>query len=171
MQPPPENFESVVHTYYRDLFRFAMSLVNQEADAIDLTQQTFLKYATKGHALREPSKAKSWLFRTLKNEFIDQRRRATRFQHVELESANDGAALVAEAGSGLSVVDTNSALVALQSLDQKYRIPLTLFYLEGLSYKEIAGIMEVPAGTVMSRLSRGKEKLRAAFSNPNAPSA
>jgi len=169
---PPNNFEQVVHQYYRDLFRFAMSLVNQEADAIDLTQQTFLKYATKGHQLRDQAKVKSWLFQALKNDFIDQHRRSKRYQHVQLESAASHSQMLTTGSSSadkLSGIDTNSALEALQTLDEKYRIPLTLFYLEGLSYKEIATAMEIPDGTVMSRLSRGKEKLRAAFATPTQP--
>ena len=166
MQPPPKNFESVVDTYYRDLFRFAISLTNNEADAVDLTQSAFLKYATKGHTLRDLTKVKSWLFRTLKNEFIDQRRRANRFQHVEIDTTAETEQFTSSPPSPMSGIDTQSALDALQSLDEKFRIPLTLFYIEDLSYKEIATAMEIPTGTVMSRLARGKEHLRAAFSTP-----
>ena len=163
MASPPHNFEEVVNSHYRDVFRFAMSLINREADAVDLTQEVFLRYAKKGDQLEDVSKVKSWLFRTLKNEFIDQVRRSKRYEHVELESAPVQSLLADDSTAGFSGIDAESALAALQSLEENYRIPLSLFYLEGYSYKEIADLLEIPVGTVMSRLSRGKERLRAAF--------
>ena len=168
MPPPPQNFEQIVHDYYGDVFRFALSLVGTQSDAIDLTQQAFLRYASKGHQLRDQTKVKNWLFRGLKNEFIDQKRRSKRFQHVNLDAVPISSLPLAS-NSRFSTIDTGSALRALQSLDKKYRIPLTLFYLEGMSYRDIAGLMDIPEGTVMSRLSRGKERLRCAFSSPTQP--
>src|SRR5438552_7520225 len=77
-------FESLVARYYRSLYQFAFSLTQSEADACDLTQQTFYIWATKGHQLREVSKVKTWLFTTLHREFLELRRRQTRFPHYEL---------------------------------------------------------------------------------------
>src|SRR5438045_6937879 len=78
------NFESVVATYYESLYQFAFSLTQVEADACDLTQQTFYIWATKGHQLRDVSKVKTWLFTTLHREFLETRRRRARFQHFEI---------------------------------------------------------------------------------------
>src|ERR1019366_8358233 len=80
-------FESLVERFYAPLYQFAFSLTRVEADACDLTQQTFTIWATKGHQLRDASKVKTWLFTTLHREFLGARRRQTRFPHIELEFA------------------------------------------------------------------------------------
>src|SRR6184192_1865664 len=81
---PSDDFEQIVSQHYEPLYRFAFSLTRTEADACDLTQQTFYIWATKGHQLRDRSKVKSWLFTTLHREFLETRRRQTRFPHYEL---------------------------------------------------------------------------------------
>src|ERR1700755_3335077 len=78
------NFDSVVARYYEPLYQFAFSLTRTEADACDLTQQTFYVWAKKGHQLRDPSKGKTWLFTTLHREFLNMRRKVVRFPHYEL---------------------------------------------------------------------------------------
>src|SRR5258706_14260432 len=82
------DFEGLVARYYSSLYRFAYSLTQAEADACDLTQQTFYVWATKGHQLRDQSKVKTWLFTTLHREFLESRRRHTRFPHYELEQVD-----------------------------------------------------------------------------------
>src|SRR5271169_3856312 len=78
------DFESVVAQYYEPLYKFAFSLTRSEADACDLTQQTFYVWATKGHQLRDLTKVKTWLFTTLHRQFLETRRRHNRFPHEEL---------------------------------------------------------------------------------------
>jgi RNA polymerase sigma-70 factor (ECF subfamily) len=73
------DFESVVAEYYEPLYQFAFSLTRSEADACDLTQQTFYVWATKGHQLRDESKVKTWLFTTLHRAFLENRRKQSRF--------------------------------------------------------------------------------------------
>jgi len=70
-----EQFEAIVSEHYEPLYRFAMSLARMEADARDLTQQTFYVWATKGHQLRDLSKVKTWLFTTLHRAFLEARRK------------------------------------------------------------------------------------------------
>src|ERR1019366_2726317 len=84
-------FESLVTRFYAPLYQFAFSLTRAEADACDLTQQTFTIWATKGHQLRDVSKVKTWLFTTLHREFLESRRRQTRFPHFELDAAGGAA--------------------------------------------------------------------------------
>jgi RNA polymerase sigma-70 factor (ECF subfamily) len=157
----PPNFDAVVKDFYSDIFRFAYSLVRNEHDAVDLTQQTFLKFARKGHQIRDPSKVKSWLATTMKREFYNSLRREKAHPSVEIEEA-DRTGYVVDA-KAVQSLDAHLAMDALAGIEEKYRLPLSLFYIQGLSYKEIAETLEIPMGTVMSRLSRGKETLRAAL--------
>jgi len=83
--------------YYRSLYQFAFSLTRAEADACDLTQQTFYIWATKGHQLRDVSKVKTWLFTTLHREFLETRRRQTRFPHYELSQVTGELPVIAPA--------------------------------------------------------------------------
>jgi RNA polymerase sigma-70 factor (ECF subfamily) len=156
MQAP--NFEEIVDRYYAMLYRFALSLARNEADAGDLTQQTFSIWAAKGHLLRDPGKVKSWLFTTLYREFISNRRREKRWPTEDLADVEDE--LPAAMPDVVDVLDAGQVMSALQSLDEAFRVPLMLFYLQQHSYEEIAQILEIPVGTVMSRLSRGKQKLQ-----------
>ena len=73
------DFEKLVEDFYMPLYRFALSLTRHEADAADLTQETFLLWASKGHQLRDPSKVKTWLFTSLYREFLARKRRQDRF--------------------------------------------------------------------------------------------
>lgn len=159
-----EIFTQLVDAHYTALYRFALSLTKSPSDAGDLTQQTFFIWAKQGHALREAEKAKSWLFTTLYREFLRGRRRAERVTALEdlgpVEA--DPAAPEVDVVVGM---DAGLVVAALQEVDETYRVPLTLFYLEDLSYREIADLLDVPIGTVMSRLSRGKGQLRAVLAH------
>ncbi len=152
------DFEQIVDAHYAALYRFALSLARSEPAAADLTQQTFYLWASRGHQLRDAAKVKSWLFTTLYREFLSLHRRESRFPQADLEG--ETAELPAEGGSIADSIDGATVVAALQQIDEVYRAPLTLFYLEEFSYREIAAVLGVPAGTVMSRLSRGKELLR-----------
>ena len=152
------DFESLVTRYYRALYQFAFSLTRKEAEAKDLTQQTFYVWARKGHQLRDASKVKTWLFTTLHREFLKKRRREERFSHVELEKAGDDVPAVAP--TIISQLDGAAAIQALGRVEELYQAPLALFYMEDHSYKEIAEILDVPIGTVQSRIARGKAQLQ-----------
>jgi RNA polymerase sigma-70 factor (ECF subfamily) len=150
------DFEVLVENYYRQLYQFAMSLTHAEAQACDLTQQTFYIWARKGHQLRDASKVKTWLFTTLHREFLKTRRRQVRFPEQEL----DGAELPAIDPAMINHLDAKDVLAALGQVNELYQAPVALFYLDELSYKEIAEVLDVPIGTVQSRIARGKAKLQ-----------
>ncbi len=158
-----EAFETLVRTYHVPLYRFALSLARNASDASDLTQQTFFVWATKGHTLRDTSKVKTWLFTTLYREFLRTRRHQQRSTSFEDLPPGDQDPPAAEANH-VNQLDAPLVMQALQEIPPLHREPLTLFYLDNLSYLEIAEILGVPVGTVMSRLSRAKIQLRTALS-------
>jgi RNA polymerase sigma-70 factor (ECF subfamily) len=157
------DFEKLVEDFYMPLYRFALSLSRQESDAADLTQQTFFLWASKGHQLRDASKVKTWLFTSLYREFLGRKRQQDRF--VESEDNPEAIAAQTVPASVVEQLDGDIVHRALLALEEIYRAPLTLFYLQQHSYKEIAEILKVPIGTVMSRISRGKERLRQALAD------
>jgi RNA polymerase sigma-70 factor (ECF subfamily) len=152
------DFEKLVEDYHMPLYRFALSLSRKESDAADLTQQTFYLWASKGHQLRDASKVKTWLFTSLYREFLGRQRHKARFTDAE-----NSAELISAQSVPASVVNQLDGKIvhqALLGLDDIYRAPMALFYLDQLSYREIAEVLEIPIGTVMSRISRGKAELR-----------
>ena len=155
---PSADFEQIVSQHYEPLYRFAFSLTRTEADACDLTQQTFYIWATKGHQLRDRSKVKSWLFTILHREFLSIRRRAVRFPHFELSDAIEDLPTISP--EVVNTLDSAQVLKFLGQVQEPYRAALTLFYMEDYSYKEIAAILEIPLGTVRSRISRGMAQLQ-----------
>jgi RNA polymerase sigma-70 factor (ECF subfamily) len=166
----PEQFEAIVTEYYEPLFRFAMSLTHTEADAADLTQHTFYTWATKGHQLRDVSKVKTWLYTTLHRAFLQSRRRQVRFPHHELEEVSQQLPVLSP--DFINRADCSAVLPALAKVDENFQAAVVLFYLEDCSYKEIAAILDVPLGTVKSRIARGIAQLREILlSDPGAPSA
>jgi len=155
--PDDLDFESLVTRYYKALYQFAYSLTQSEQDACDLTQQTFYTWAAKGHQLRDASKVKTWLFSTLHHEFLNSRRRQKNFPHFELSMLEHELPPITP--QMITRLDSTQVLAALARVDPVYQAPVTLFYLEDCSYKEIAAMLDVPIGTVKSRISRGISQL------------
>jgi RNA polymerase sigma-70 factor (ECF subfamily) len=153
------DLEAIVGRFYAPLYRFALSLAKSEAEAADLTQQTFLILAQRSYQIRDVSKVKCWLFTTLRREFLRGVRAHTSHPHVEFQPDIHDAPALAE--DPLRSLDAKAVVNALASIEPTYRTAVELFYLSELSYKEIAETLDIPIGTVMSRLSRGKEQLKA----------
>jgi RNA polymerase sigma factor (sigma-70 family) len=152
------NFEDVVHLYHAGLYLFAMSLTHNEPDACDLVQDTFLRWAEKGQQLREAGKVKSWLFTTLHHRFLELHRRVVRFPHSELSTAEGELPNIEP--DLVNRLDGEHLIKLLGGVDSQFRSAVALFYLEDYSYNEIAEILEVPVGTVKSRISRGIGQLK-----------
>ncbi len=155
-------FTQLVDAHYVSLYRFALSLARNSSDAGDLVQQTFFVWAKKGDTLRDERKAKSWLYTTLYREFLRVRRRDSRATSIE-SLPPDEQEIAADDVDRVARLDAPTVMAALQTIDENFRAPLTLYYLDDLSYLEIAEALDVPIGTVMSRLSRGKALLRNAL--------
>ncbi len=153
-----ESFEQFVDEQYQPAYRFALSLCCHEADACDLTQQVFGLAQAKFHQVRDRAKQKSWLFTILSREFFRSRRQRGRHPHHSLELVESE--LPIHTVDHAVRIDARGLPARMLALDEHFRVPLRLFYFEQLSYKEIAEVIKVPIGTVMSRLARGKELLR-----------
>ncbi len=163
------DFEQLVDDQHATLYRFAMSLSRNDSEAADLVQETFRVWASKGHQLNEPAKVKSWLFTTLHREFLARRRRLLRFPHHELsEVESELPEVVPELPARL---DWEFATGCLRKVDAAFQAPVALFYLEDYSYNEIATILDVPLGTVKSRIARGIAQMQRMLSQPPDPAA
>jgi RNA polymerase sigma-70 factor (ECF subfamily) len=147
----------LVAEFAAPLYRYAYRLTGSAADAEDLTQQTFLIAQERIGQVREADKVGRWLYAVLRNTFLKSRRRsgpvALRTLAIDIDQ------LPAEE-EGIEV-DQELVRQCLADLPEEFRIVLLLFYFEDLSYKEIAAELDCPLGTVMSRLSRAKQHLRA----------
>ncbi len=156
MSAEPE-FENLVKLYYRDLYRFGFSLTGSEFDATDLTQETFYIWANKRHQLRNPANVKGRLFTTLHREFLKICRHRKR---VAYEPINEGTQNLPHVYADVvNRIDARTLLNFLGQIDEGYRAPLVLYYLEDLSYKQIGNVLAIPLGTVQSRIARAKIKL------------
>jgi RNA polymerase sigma-70 factor (ECF subfamily) len=162
--------ERAVSEFYQPAYRFALALTGNEREAAEITQQTFLVLCKQPGLIREPDKIKPRLFATLRETFLKSARaRQSRSEIFEPEqqeplNADPGASLAVEAGR---------ILEALSRLEGDFRTILELFYLGDFSHKEISDVLQMPMGTVMCRLSRGKERLRRALmevDDPQGPS-
>jgi RNA polymerase sigma-70 factor (ECF subfamily) len=160
-------FEELVQLYYDDLYRFGFSLTRSEFDAADLTQQTFYIWARKGHQLRANSSAKTWLFTTLYREFLQTRRRRERVSDQSVDELLDEIPCIS--ADAVNHIDIETMLECFGRLDPHYSGPLILYYMEDLAYREIAQILEIPLGTVQSRIARGKLQLYALLTGEPAP--
>lgn len=152
------DYEQAVAAYYEALYAFGYSLAGNEDDAGELTQETYCRMLTKGGQLRDKSKIKSWLFTTLYRLFLGWKDRRTRLPHFEITSVE--ADLPAILPEHVDVLQNDAIREALLEIEEHYRMPLVLYYLNEHSYEEIADTLDVPIGTVMSRLSRAKGLLR-----------
>lgn len=152
------DLERVVADFYGSLYRFALALTRNHILAADLTQNTFLILAKRQTQIRDGTKIKSWLFTTLRRQFLQKLRSNESHPEVELKPEHYKKLVVDP--TVFRSIDADTILEALSRIDECYRTVLELSYLDDLSYKEISVVLGIPIGTVMSRLARGKERLK-----------
>jgi len=142
------------------LRRFAAGLSGSVADGDDLVQAACERVLTRSDQWREGTRFDSWVYRIVHMLWLDEIRRRRRKPEVAIENAPDiaGADGVAEIEARMTM---NSIRAELARLPPEQRAVVVLVCVEGLSYREAAEILEIPAGTVMSRLARGRETLSA----------
>lgn len=149
--------QALVDAHYEGLYRYAYRLSASAADAEDLVQETFGKALKQLRQLREADRAKAWLFSILRNAYLHRVRSDRQARLVSLEAVGD----LPEPDAGpLPDIEPEQLQQALSELPEVFRTPVILFYFEDFSYREIAEQMELPLGTVMSRLARAKTWLR-----------
>lgn len=141
------------------LRRFALGLTGSRDDADDLVQAACERALNRLHQWQPDTRLDSWMFRIIKTIWIDQwRSRQARGEHVDLEGIEPPAG-----SNGRHVTEVRNTLEvvcrAMERLPDEQRLALTLVSVDGLSYEEAAAVLEVPIGTVMSRLARARRRL------------
>jgi RNA polymerase sigma-70 factor, ECF subfamily len=166
-------FQAQAMQYLPQLFAAAKRMTRNHADAEDLVQETFLKGFRSYHTFEEGSNLRAWLFRILTNNYINSyRAKQRRPLESDLDDIEDlylyrRMGGIEEALASRSAEDTLMDLFteaevkdALEALPEAFRIPVLLADVEEFSYKEIAEMLDVPIGTVMSRLHRGRKAMQ-----------
>jgi len=148
---------SLVEQHYESLYRYAYRLSGSAADAEDLSQEAFCKAHTQFAQLRDPERAKPWLFSILRNAYLHRLRTEKTHRPISLDAIGD---VAAELPPEVPEIGSEQLQMALNELPEEFRTPVILFYFEEMSYRDIAEQMDLPIGTVMSRLARAKSHLK-----------
>lgn len=161
-----KSFEEQVLPHFDALYRYAMRLTRNERNAEDLVQETIVK-AMSNFEKFDGRYLKAWLFKILYHQFVNEYRRSQRrtlltdHEWDQWASENEEALELENPEEILQRTEMQDSIKnALNEIQADFRAPVVLADLEGFSYKEIAEILDVPIGTVMSRLYRGRKLLR-----------
>lgn len=163
-------FELEALSYLDALYRTGLRMTRSEADAEDLVQETYIRALRHRDQFTPGTNMKAWLFRILTNTFINSyRRKATQPQTTELDDVEEATLYRRMTGAGAGTADPEREVLdsvvdaevqgALDDLPERFRT-VVLLDVEGFSYKEIADMLQIPIGTVMSRLHRGRRALQ-----------
>lgn len=167
-------FASEAMQYAPQLYSAALRMTRNASDAEDLVQETYLRGYRSFHTFEEGTNLRAWLFRILTNTFINSyRAKQRRVQETELDDVED--LYLYKRISGVDVASRSAedtlfdlftddeVKQALESLPESFRLPVLLADVEQFSYKEIAEMLDIPIGTVMSRLHRGRKAMQKAL--------
>ncbi|MFN8052840.1 MAG: sigma-70 family RNA polymerase sigma factor [Acidimicrobiales bacterium] len=169
----PAAFANDAMPFMDQLYTAALRMTRNPSDAEDLVQETYLR-AYRGYERFEAgTNLRAWLYRILTNTFINSyRAKQRRPQESDLSDVEDlylyrrlGGVETAQLGQSaedqlMDLLSESEVKEAIEALPDKFRLPVLLADIEGFSYKEIAEIVDVPIGTVMSRLHRGRKALQ-----------
>ncbi len=159
-----KKFKELTYPHLEFMYNMALKYTGKKYDAEDLVQETMYTAYRKFHQLRDRSKCRAWLFSILRSHFLRERRQFLRrpllddgsgyLRNIVDTGADDFAGVLEKK---LDKVKVNKAL---ESLSEKFKTVVMLYYMEDMTYQEISEFLDVPIGTVMSRLARGKKQLK-----------
>jgi len=168
-----EKFTSDAMQYAPQLFSTALRMTCNRSDAEDLVQETYIKGWRSFHTFQEGTNLRAWLFRIMTNTYINKynakKRKGTEvelddveelFLYKRLGSIDQSQLSSSAEDQMLELFTDDEVKSALESLPEDFRIPVLLSDVDGFSYKEISEMLEIPIGTVMSRLHRGRKAMQ-----------
>lgn len=168
-----EQFTTDAMQYAPQLFSTALRMTRSRSDAEDLVQETYIKGWRSFHTFQEGTNLRAWLFRIMTNTYINKynakKRKGTEVELDDVEElflykrlgSIDQSQLSSSAEDQMLELFTDDEVKnALEELPEDFRVPVLLSDVDGFSYKEIAEMLEIPIGTVMSRLHRGRKAMQ-----------
>jgi RNA polymerase sigma-70 factor (ECF subfamily) len=168
-----EQFTADAMQYAPQLFSTALRMTRNRSDAEDLVQETYIKGWRSFHTFQEGTNLRAWLFRIMTNTYINkynaQKRKGTEVELDDVEElflykrlgSIDQSQLSSSAEDQMLELFTDDEVKnALEELPEDFRMPVLLSDVDGFSYKEISEMLEIPIGTVMSRLHRGRKAMQ-----------
>jgi RNA polymerase sigma-70 factor (ECF subfamily) len=158
-----EDVRTLIEQEIPRMRRYARALLRNPVDADDLVQDTLLRALAKADLWERGTDLRAWLFTILHNQYVNAVRKSARSgTQLPIEAA----ATVGRAASQLAAIELHDLRTAIERLPGEQRSVLLLVGLEGMSYDEVAHILQIPVGTVRSRLSRAREALRMQLDAP-----
>ena len=158
------NIQPLIDEHLDAVYRYAYRLTGTVHDAEDLTQQVFLLAQQRLDQLREVDRARGWLFTILRNSFLKMVERTQPVPATSVGLNLETVPVESQSGPGGNqngqAVDSAELQAAIDELPAEFRVVVAMFYFEECSYREIAEKLDLPMGTVMSRLARAKGHLR-----------
>ena len=171
-----QDFAEQAMEYAQQLYSAAMRMTRNQADAEALVQEAYLRGFRSFHTFQEGTNLRAWLFRILTNAYINKYRAKQRrpqesdlgdieelYLYRRLGSMETAAASMSAEEQFLDVFTDDEVKEALENLPDNFRLPVLLADVDGFAYKEIAEMLDIPIGTVMSRLHRGRKAMQRAL--------
>ena len=160
-----QRFKELTYPHLEFLYNVGLKYTGKSYDAEDLVQETMYTAYRKFSQLREESKCRSWLFMILRSHFLKEKRQESKRPILD---DGDGYLKNITSGKANEIVDEYERKLSREKVQQvlrlipeKFQSPLILYYMDELTYQEISEYLDIPIGTVMSRLARGKKYMKA----------
>jgi RNA polymerase sigma-70 factor (ECF subfamily) len=162
-----QRFKELAYPHLKFLYNIALRYAGNTYDAEDIVQETFYAAYKNFHQLRDESKCKSWLFAILRRIYLKEIRQSERKDKIEHDERNSYLTFLEEAAERFDIEKAFERQIEgahlqhiLDKIPERYKSPILLYYMDDMSYQEISDHLQIPIGTVMSRLARGKELMK-----------